>query len=213
MRDENLTDTEGWPCAFPESTICSALLAAIDDLPGADELTDVSRLGAASFLYIAAVQGRQEEEPQNRPASFKATLKQVDELAKAAEKLCEKVEALNAPAVQALVEEGVEPTQFRRVSDELRQLAQGALQARDNINAPETAKGRPTEVEANDVAEEAGRIFLEVTGQRPTLTNVVATGAVQGTWPDFLERVFRALFIKGSAASQADRVCKIYRPK
>lgn len=190
---------DGFPCVFAESSTGSALIRAIAELPGGEHLGEKGIEGNAHLLLNAYQQGRDENLPRNQPATRKMTDDEIRAFHDMAIKLADHIEGLHRPAVAAMFAEGGNP--FNLVP-QLREAAEIARFAFGMAEVSLKSPGRPKKSDAIYVTEMASFVFNHVSGRRPTFTTHPATGEVSGSWPDFLGKVFAALQIDASVASQ-----------
>lgn len=194
------TDIDGWSAPYP-----AALLEALRTLPGSDQLPFDRLDGMARIIASVENGGRDEELSRARPASAAATETELRRLHDLCERLADHVEAMHRPAVSALYREGL--ALFDLVP-RLRETADMAKIAYGAHEAPERAPGRRPAVIAPDVTDMAATVFEQITGEPPTYSSDPDTSRVTGAWPEFLSKVFAALYIDASAASQVKTLAK-----
>lgn len=191
-----------------------ALYEALRSIPGADTLSDTEVDGYARLLATAAELGRGQEMPRFRGASHMATDRQLMRLHKLADNLAQHIEDLNGPALRALGAEGSNAIDFLTRLRDFEENARCAYSEGPAYSeAADASLGRPKKIEAAQVTETAAEIFERVSGRRPTFTTDPATSEVSGDWPRFLGRVFDALYIPASVASQVKAFSQKTPPK
>lgn len=199
------TGIDGYDCEFSLSGFGAKLINAIRLIPGSEALDydEHEDEGYARMIYAVAEGGRNQERPNNRPASQKASEGELRKLAAHAEKLERHIQSMHRPAISALSAEGVRVFELVWLLQELQENARHAFSALEVAGTP---SGAPKKIEAAEVAFLASRIFEHISGRRATFTTDPLTGKVSGAWPDFLSAVFDALYIDASVAAQVRAV-------
>lgn len=201
---------DGWPCEFEETSIGVGLARAIRAVPGGGGL-DAETVGAQARMLLAVSEGgRDEELPRSRPASQKASERELIKLHDLAKKLADHIESMRRPAINALSREGAYVFDITR---SLRELEEYARCAFGGFEIEGTVSGAPRKIEAFEVASIAAGLFENISGRRATYTADKETGEVSGAWPEFLEAVYKALHIRASVAAQVRAVSEKSRQK
>lgn len=205
------TSSEGYACYFHESLMGKPLIEALKKLAGVETLSEKEIEGKALFIYRHSIHARDLAGNNNLPASLKTSERELRKLHDLFEKLADHLEGLHHPAAVTLSRQGFFPI---LQAENMRSWMQAVRLARseidDEVSEP---RGSSPKVVASEVSELAGRVFREITGERPTLTAHPVTNEVSGAWPEFLEGVFNALFVRASVASQAKAVSRKMREK
>lgn len=195
------TGLDGWPCEFEQSPVGMALIAAVRDLPGADALAESEAVAEAKLLHFVSLAGQDDELPRSRPASQKASEKEIARLVELASSLADHIDTLRRPAVSALFGEGADVFTF---AAQVREMAETARIAYSEIDVATPPRGAPKKLEAAEVTYWAAFTYQKITRSPVTFTTTDTThGAkISGAWPDFLAAVFEALRIDASVESQ-----------
>ncbi len=185
---------DGWPCDYPPGLIDALAALPGANSVGADDLDNLARL-----IEVVAALGKNEEQPSSRPATATASDKELVQLHSLCMKLANHIETMHEPAISALAAEGGD---HRLLMDTLLLTAECTRHAYGATDAPESLSGRPPKVAAAEVTKTAAHVFEKITERSATFTTDPVTSIVSGVWPDFLGKVFAALYINASVASQ-----------
>lgn len=184
---------DGWPVDQR-----AALVEAMRKIRGAD-LAEANLPALADMILAAQADGRDDEQPRNRPSATGAAENELEKLHDLARRLAEHIETMRAPAISAVAAEGVILSQ---TANDLRGVAEAARDAMSHVSGQSGATGRPPKAEAAAVTASAADAYQRISARRPTFTTDPQNSAVSGDWPSFLGEVFKTLGIVASVASQ-----------
>jgi hypothetical protein len=194
--------SDGWPIDYP-----AGLLAAIRNIPGCS-LTDAQVDTLARCLAEAENEGREAAAPHSQSKSAvqnEAALRAMHDLC---ERLGGQIESLPREAFQSLVAEGLDVASLRK---RLAEAQEDVRHAFGEMIAPSVVAGRPVDVRARMVADEAAEVYIEVSSTPPTYTTNPLANEVPrrvGPWPEFLARVFATLMVDANTDSHVERIAK-----
>lgn len=188
---------EDWPLEH-EVQRRKNLNNAIKALPNSTSLDPRTVDDLALTLFQSWGNAVDHSGPNFRQASQGACEQEVKKLHQICEKLVEALEGLHQPSVNAFAKEGYSVEAFSQFAQEMVEASRVSF---GNIEGEEK-RGASLKVIASEVTFTAAQIFEEVTGKAPTVTNDPLTHEKSGPWHDFLGKVFDALWITASVASQ-----------
>lgn len=200
MGNDKFVGSDGYPCEFADSLPGSRLIVAISELPGADSLSGLEIERKARLLYSTWNDGKIEELARNRPASQKASEAEIRKFAKLVENLETHINLMHEPAISTLYQHGCHVFELAQELEAMREASRWVFH---ELNVQSPPRGAGKKIGAAMITQMASSIYSNVTGMRPTFTTDPFSGAVSGTWPDFLGNIFSALSIHASVASQA----------
>lgn len=196
---------DGWPVDI-EAKLIEALL----QVPQASEASRANLEVFARTLMQAAELGEFAELPRFRPAYQDATDLELRQFGEICGKLAEHIRTMRRPAYLALESEGMN---LSALTDDLIRAAETALYAGGSITEEDYICSGPRKQQAAMVTDCAAKAFEKLAGRRPTYTTDPHNSQRSGAWPEFLDRVFKALDIDASVNSQVRAPSTKYTPR
>lgn len=196
------TDAQGWPVPYPP-----ALAVAIRAIPGCT-LSDAGIASLAHRLAAAESDGWEAAAPHMRSKSFAQNEAALRAMHDQCARLGQLIGDLPREAFQALAAEGFDVSGLRERLAEAEEVARHAF---SGMTGPDVVGGRPIDVRARMVADEAAEVFNTVSNATPTYTTDPLSEAVPrrlGPWPEFLAQVFAALMVNASTDSHVERISR-----